>query len=45
MTRELDFALGDTADAIRETTRKFAAGRIAPLAAAIDANNEFPRAL
>jgi isovaleryl-CoA dehydrogenase len=44
-SHELDFALGETADAIRETTRKFAAGRIAPLAAEIDASNTFPRAL
>ncbi len=41
----LDFGLGDTADAIRETTRKFAADRIAPIAAGIDSKNEFPRAL
>jgi isovaleryl-CoA dehydrogenase len=40
-----DFALGDTADAIREATARFAADRIAPLAAAIDASNEFPRQL
>ncbi len=44
-SHELDFALGETADAIRETTRKFAAGRIAPMAAEIDATNSFPRAL
>ena len=41
----LDFALGETADAIRETTARFAAGRIAPIAAEIDATNNFPRAL
>ena len=41
----LDFALGDTADAIRETTARFAADRIAPLAAEIDASNAFPRQL
>ncbi len=44
-SHDLDFALGETADAIRETTRKFAEGRIAPLAAQIDATNTFPRAL
>ncbi len=44
-SHELDFALGETADAIRETTRKYADGRIAPMAAKIDADNEFPRAL
>jgi isovaleryl-CoA dehydrogenase len=42
---ELDFALGETADAIRDTTRRYAADRIAPLAAEIDATNTFPRAL
>jgi len=41
----LDFGLGEMADAIRETTRRFAADRIAPLAAAIDADNSFPRQL
>ncbi|MGE3141793.1 MAG: isovaleryl-CoA dehydrogenase [Hyphomonadaceae bacterium] len=45
MSAEMDFALGETADAIRETTRRFAAGRIAPIAAEIDASNTFPRAL
>lgn len=44
-SHEFDFALGETADAIRETTRKFASGRIAPIAAEIDASNTFPRAL
>jgi isovaleryl-CoA dehydrogenase len=39
---ELDFALGETADMIRETTRRFAADRIAPLAARIDAEDSFP---
>jgi isovaleryl-CoA dehydrogenase len=41
----LDFALGETADAIRDTTSRFAADRIAPLAAGIDASNAFPREL
>jgi isovaleryl-CoA dehydrogenase len=41
----MDFALGETADAIRETTARFAAARIAPLAAEIDRSNNFPRAL
>jgi isovaleryl-CoA dehydrogenase len=40
-----DFALGETADAIRETTARFAAGRIAPIAAEIDRDNRFPRSL
>ena len=41
----MDFALGETADAIRETTAKFSSARIAPLAAEIDISNIFPRAL
>ena len=41
----LDFALGETADAIRETTSRFAADKIAPLAATIDQSNTFPREL
>jgi isovaleryl-CoA dehydrogenase len=41
----LDFALGETADMIRETTARFAADRIAPRAAEIDASNSFPRDL
>ena len=40
-----DFALGETADAIRDTTARFAADRIAPLAAKIDETNSFPREL
>ena len=41
----LDFGLGETAEAIRDTTQRFAADRIAPLAAEIDATNTFPRQL
>ena len=41
----LEFGLGETADAIRETTARFAAAKIAPLAAEIDATNTFPREL
>ncbi len=41
----MDFALGETADAIRDTTMRFATDRIAPLAAEIDRTNEFPRHL
>jgi isovaleryl-CoA dehydrogenase len=41
----LDFGLGETADAIRETTARFADAEIAPLAAEIDATNTFPRQL
>nr|WP_047168854.1 acyl-CoA dehydrogenase family protein [Sphingomonas sp. Y57] len=40
---DFDFALGDMADAIRDTTARFAADRIAPLAARIDAEDWFPR--
>jgi isovaleryl-CoA dehydrogenase len=39
------FSLGETADAIRETTAKFAAAVIAPLAAEIDETNSFPRTI
>ncbi|HYI48246.1 MAG TPA: isovaleryl-CoA dehydrogenase [Allosphingosinicella sp.] len=38
----LDFELGEMADAIRDTTRRFSADRIAPLAAKIDAEDWFP---
>ena len=41
----LDFGLGETADAIRETTARFARDEIAPIAAEIDETNAFPRAL
>jgi isovaleryl-CoA dehydrogenase len=41
----MDFALGETADAIRDTTARFAADRIAPIAARIDETNMFPREL
>jgi len=41
----LDFALGEMADTIRDTTRRFAADRIAPLAARIDQEDWFPTEL
>jgi isovaleryl-CoA dehydrogenase len=41
----LDFALGEMADTIRDTTRRFAEDRIAPLAARIDAEDWFPKEL
>ncbi|OYX91503.1 MAG: acyl-CoA dehydrogenase, partial [Caulobacter sp. 35-67-4] len=41
----MDFALGETADAIRDTTARFAADKIAPIAARIDETNAFPREL
>jgi isovaleryl-CoA dehydrogenase len=40
-----DFALGETADMIRDTTQRFATDRIAPLAARIDAEDWFPTEL
>lgn len=42
---DLDFGLGETADMIRATTQRFAAEKIAPLAARIDAEDSFPREL
>ncbi|GGE73291.1 acyl-CoA dehydrogenase family protein [Sphingomonas prati] len=45
MAPDFDFALGETADMIRETTQRFAAEQIAPLAARIDADDWFPREL
>jgi isovaleryl-CoA dehydrogenase len=40
-----DFALGETADLLRETVRSFASDRIAPIADEIDRTNTFPRHL
>ncbi len=40
-----DFALGDNAEMIRETAARFSRDKIAPLAAAIDRDNNFPRHL
>ena len=42
---DFDFALGENADMIRDTTRRFATDRIAPIAAEIDASERFPREL
>ena len=39
----LDFALGENADMIRATTKRFATDKIAPLATKIDADDWFPR--
>jgi isovaleryl-CoA dehydrogenase len=41
----LDFALGETADMLRETVASFAAVEIAPRADEIDKTNQFPRDL
>ena len=41
----LEFDLGEMADAIRETTRRFASDKIAPIAAEIDEKDEFPKDL
>lgn len=38
----LNFALGDTADMLREAVKEFAEREIAPLAAEIDKTNQFP---
>ena len=39
---DLDFALGETIDLLRDQVRGFAARELAPRAAAIDADNQFP---
>ena len=44
-TPNFDFALGENADMIRETTMRYADERIAPLAAKVDAEDWFPRDL
>jgi isovaleryl-CoA dehydrogenase len=42
--QDFDFGLGEDLDTLRDTVAKFAAERIAPLAADIDRTNRFPRA-
>ena len=42
---DFDFGLGEDIDLLRETVRSFASDRIAPRAADIDEQNEFPRDL
>ncbi|WP_293876983.1 MULTISPECIES: isovaleryl-CoA dehydrogenase [unclassified Sphingomonas] len=42
---DLNFGLGEMADTIRESTRRFALDRIAPIAARVDADDRFPREL
>ncbi|MDY6921965.1 MAG: isovaleryl-CoA dehydrogenase [Pseudomonadota bacterium] len=41
----LNFGFGETLDALRDTVQRFAQAEIAPQAATIDQNNEFPMAL
>jgi isovaleryl-CoA dehydrogenase len=43
MAMTLDFALGENADMIRDTTKRFATDKIATLATKIDADDWFPR--
>ena len=43
MTPDFDFALGESADMIRDAAGRFARERIAPLAQRIDAEDWFPR--
>jgi isovaleryl-CoA dehydrogenase len=43
MDADFDFALGESADMIRDTTERFSRERIAPLAVRIDAEDWFPR--
>ncbi len=42
---DFDFGHGETMNLLRDTVRQFAAAEIAPLAADVDARNEFPRQL
>ncbi|MDI1282288.1 isovaleryl-CoA dehydrogenase [Brevundimonas sp.] len=43
--QSMEFGLGETADAIRDTTARWAADRLAPMAAEVDETNTFPRHL
>src|SRR5687768_11900265 len=42
---DFDFGLGETVDLLRQTVRDFAREKIAPRAAQIDHDNQFPRDL
>ena len=42
---DFDFGLGEDIDLLRESVSDFAADRIAPRAAQIDKDNQFPRDL
>jgi isovaleryl-CoA dehydrogenase len=44
-TPDFDFALGESAEMIRESVARFADEQIAPLAARVDAEDWFPREL
>ncbi|MVA99936.1 isovaleryl-CoA dehydrogenase [Nitratireductor sp. CAU 1489] len=44
-THMMQFGLGEEIEALRDMVRRFAQDRIAPIAAEIDASNEFPAAL
>ena len=44
-TPDFDFGLGEDAAMIRETVARFADEQIAPLAADVDREDKFPRAL
>jgi isovaleryl-CoA dehydrogenase len=44
-TPDFDFALGETAEMIRESTARFADEKVAPLAARVDAEDWFPQEL
>lgn len=45
MHNPLSFALDESSELLRQTVRKFAEKQIAPIAASIDSNNEFPHEL
>lgn len=42
MLQDLNFCLSETANLLRESVRNFALKEIAPRAAEIDRNNDFP---
>jgi isovaleryl-CoA dehydrogenase len=44
-TTSMDFGLGEDIEALRDTVRRFSQDRIAPQAASIDRDNEFPAPL
>ena len=44
-TESMNFALGDDIEALRDMVHRWAQERVAPMAAEIDASNEFPSEL